>query len=210
MREPAIMGRLSRALAAVEAFRDLSEEEIAKLAARLALVSIPRGDQLIRQGEQAEALYLVVSGRFQVVVDGRDEAVAEIGPGRPIGEIAFFSGGTRTASVRAERDSLVLKLGRSDFDALAAHQPALWRTITATLARRLADATAARPPRANPRPRTIAVCRAGPDAIAPSCIANLRAAFEAGSHCIFLDSAAFLATFQDGRLESAEATNWFN
>src|SRR5262245_51583827 len=205
------IGRLARALAAVEAFKDLSVEERGELAAKLELISIARGDLLIRQGELREALYLVVSGRFHVYVDGRAEPVAEIGPGRPIGEIAFFSGGSRTASVRAERDSLALKLDRGDFEALAARSPGIWRTITATLALRLADATAVRSGRERTRPRTVAVCRAGGDPIPPAFIDDLRAVFEARWRCAFLDSSAFKAAFaRDVALESAEATSWFN
>ena len=66
----------------------------------------------------ADALYIVVSGRFAVTVEGRRGAITEIGPDQPIGEIAFLTGGTRTATVTAMRDSLVLRLDRAEFDAL--------------------------------------------------------------------------------------------
>jgi NTE family protein len=202
---------LASALMTVGAFHDLSEQDLGELAAKLDTVAIARGEMLVRQGDRAEALYLVVSGRFDVFVEGRADALAEVGSGDTIGEIAFFSGGTRTASVRAARDSLVLKLERQVFEQLALRSPAIWRTITATLARRLADATAVKPVGTNPRPRTIAVCRAGPDSIPPEFVRNLRAVFETGSRCTFLDSSAFLAVFgSTACLQSREATSWFN
>src|SRR5205807_10452823 len=132
-------------LAAVDAFKELAAQDLAALEANLELVSLNRGDILIREGARSDALYVVVSGRFQVRRTNRAEPLAEIGPGQPIGEIAFFSGLPRTASVRAERDSLVLKLTREDFDRLAKSSPEIWRTVTGMLARRLAAASEARP-----------------------------------------------------------------
>jgi NTE family protein len=123
---------------------------------------VARGVPLLIEGEPADALFLVISGRFQVHRAGQSETIAEIGAGQPIGEIAFFKGGARTASVTALRDSLVLKLGRADFDRVAAEIPELWRGIAASLADRLAATTAMRQRATKPRPRTIALIRAGP------------------------------------------------
>ena len=78
---------------------------------------------LVRQGEMADALYVVVTGRFAVTVAGRREPVAELGPGQPVGEIAFLAGGVRTATVTALRDSLVLRLGRAEFEAAVGEEP---------------------------------------------------------------------------------------
>src|SRR6266446_834571 len=185
--------RQTHLLATVEAFRGLSAEELDELEAKLEIVSVTRGAFLIRQGEQSDALYLVVSGRFRAYREGQDEPVAEIGSGYPIGEIAFFSGVARTASVRAERDSLVLKLGRGEFEALAQRSPAIWHAITGTLARRLTAAT--KPTRRDERPRTIAICRAGSGRVPDHFILTLRTVFEASSRCAFFHSSEFHAAF---------------
>src|SRR6185312_17075330 len=102
---------IARLLKSVGAWGSLSSSELIELAGKLEPLSVPRGAVLLRQGEPAEALYLVLSGRFRVFRDDHSEPLAEIGTGQPIGEIAFIAGGRRTASVRAERDCLVLKLG---------------------------------------------------------------------------------------------------
>jgi NTE family protein len=47
-----------------------------------------------------------------VTLEGSRQPIAELGPGQPVGEIAFLAGGVRTATVTALRDSLVLRLGR--------------------------------------------------------------------------------------------------
>lgn len=153
------------ALDGVEMFADLQPEDRARLAAELKTVALRRGDVLVRQGEQADALFVVVTGRFAVTIAGRSEPLAELGPGQPIGEIAFLAGGARTATVTALRDSLAVRLGRAEFDALSARHPAIWRTMTTTLARRVADGNVDRAPRPDPLPRTIALIRAGSSAI---------------------------------------------
>lgn len=145
----------------LEILSDLDEGLRAAIAAEMETSAVKRGDMLVRQGDTADAMYIVVSGRFAVLLDGRAQPISEIGPGQPIGEIAFLAGGARTASVVALRDSLVLRLDRERFDRLTAQNPTLWRLVTVALARRVADLNVARPAPPDPRPRTIGVIRAG-------------------------------------------------
>ncbi|MDP1907073.1 MAG: cyclic nucleotide-binding domain-containing protein, partial [Hyphomicrobium sp.] len=142
-------------------FSELGAEERAALLAELETRALKRGDVLVRQGDPADALYIVISGRFAVTLDGRRDVLTEIGPEQPIGEIAFLTGGTRTATVSAMRDSLVLRLGRAEFERISAKCPGIWRTLTVALSQRLAATTASEPGPPDPRPRTIAIIRAG-------------------------------------------------
>ena len=158
---------LETLLDALEILGDLDAASRAALAAELDPVRLTRGDILVRQGDDADRMFIVVSGRFAVRLDGRSAPISEIGPGQPIGEIAFLSGGSRTATVQALRDSLVLQLTREDFDRLVAKSPALWRVITVALARRLAELNTARAAPPDPRPRTIAIVRAGGAPVPP-------------------------------------------
>jgi NTE family protein len=151
----------AHALDGVEIFHDLEPAERAKLAAELDTLNLQRGEALVRQGEAADALYVVVTGRFAITIEGRAQMIAEVGAGQPIGEIAFLAGGTRTATVTALRDSVVLRLGRSEFEALSAKSPGIWRTLTLTLARRVAEANASKAQLPDPRPRTITIIPAG-------------------------------------------------
>lgn len=163
-------------LASVATFRDLSPDVLRSLEARLQPIPVQRGTCIVREGESAEALYVVVSGRFAVEIDGRSEPVAEISHGSTIGEIAFFAGGVRTATVRAIRDFVVVRLTRDDFDAISQTSPVIWSAITSTLAQRLAAGTrrdversrGARSAKTHPRPRTIAVVGAGNAQIPPA------------------------------------------
>ncbi len=166
-------------LASVGIFKALPAADRALLESELDTVSLRRGETLIRQGDTADALYVVISGRFDVLLDGEADPIAEIGPGSPIGEIAFLAGGTRTATVKAARDSLVLRLDREDFDRLCERTPQFWPTLTTALASRLADQNAGRRHSNVAAPRTIALIRAGPHRIPDRFVELIAASFAA-------------------------------
>ncbi len=124
----------------IEAFAGLDEDGLQALERASVPRTIKGGDYLVRAGEDADALYLVSTGRFFVQLrNGR--VVAEIGAGEPVGELAFFSGGTRTADVRASRDSTVYALTREAYDDAVRAYPAIADTILSTVSARLAVAT---------------------------------------------------------------------
>lgn len=190
-------------------FAGLGADERAALLGELETRSLKRGDVLVRQGEAADALYIVISGRFAVTLEGRREALTEIGPEQPIGEIAFLTGGVRTATVSAMRDSLVLRLGRDDFERIAAKCPGIWRTLTASLSQRLAATTAPEASVPDPRPRTIAVIRAGSSQIPQPFIDTLTAVFSDGAKTLVID-ARRAAELLPEALDSSEATQALN
>ncbi len=69
-----------------------------------ALETYAPGDYIVREGDPADTVYWIESGRVEVVKessDGVTEVIAELGPGRYFGELASLLGTGRTASVRA-------------------------------------------------------------------------------------------------------------
>lgn len=203
-----MMPALAHALRSIGIFSDLGPEDLASLAAEFELLEVKRGEALVGQGDPADALYVVVSGRFVVSREGRPAPICEIGPDQPIGEIAFLTGGIRTATVRALRDSLVLKLTREQFERLSAMKPTILRSLTATVARRLAATTAGVPP-PDPRPRTIAVIRAGDRPVPPEFLHMLAAQLRAQSRTLVLRSEQDVPGLE-GLLQTVEATRVLN
>ena len=203
---------LSKAgLPAVGIFSELGADERAALMAELETRALKRGDVLVRQGDPADALYIVISGRFAVTLDGRRDVLTEIGPEQPIGEIAFLTGGTRTATVSAMRDSLVLRLGRAEFESISAKCPGIWRTLTTALSQRLAATTASEPAPPDPRPRTIAIIRAGGAQIPEEFIDQLASVFSANANTLVLDAARAADLLPGGvQLDSTDATQALN
>lgn len=162
-------------LSSVSTFKDLPAQTLRRLEDRLQLISVRRGETVVEQGDTADALFVVVSGRFAVQIDKRPNPIAEISRGETIGEIAFFAGGTRTATVRAIRDGTLVCLTRADFDAISEESSAVLSAITFSLAERLAAETRGhatanlrgRSAPVRPRPRTIAILGAGSGFIPP-------------------------------------------
>ena len=118
------------------------------------------GEWLFRQGAAGDSLYLLVRGLLQVWADSTEgnepRLIAEIGPGETVGEIGLLAGGPRSASVRAVRDSLLLRLDAAAFDQLGRRRPEMIRHLAGGIAARLRDRTTGMPAQQR-SVRTIAV-----------------------------------------------------
>ena len=109
-------------------FQFLTEEHYEKLRALLKEESYDFGDLLVKQGDPANAFYVLASGRARVVKTdqaGEEIALASLKPGDSFGESALIEGGTRTATVRCSTAVEALRLGRDDFLQLTEKIPAL-------------------------------------------------------------------------------------
>ena len=127
-------------LKAHELFAKFSAAILQDFLAEMAWVCLPVGETLFRQGDPGGFLYLVFQGRLQVAItreDGTEMIVAEVGPGKPLGEIQFLSGGTRTASVTALHAAALLKFSRTAFERLTDQNPEILRQMAEIIRQRL-------------------------------------------------------------------------
>src|SRR5271168_1614340 len=149
----------------VPIFAGLSEELLQRLAGEVREVRVRAGEWIMRAGETADSLFIVCSGRFEVIDEGPPESLRRVlRRGEIIGELALLLEGTRTASVRARCDAELLELGRDGFEALIQEAPSFALGLTRALGAQLA---ATRMPVAAPMlPQAIAVVAL--DAGAPS------------------------------------------
>jgi CRP-like cAMP-binding protein len=94
-----------------------------ELASQLTERSFGSGAEVLRQGDDADCMYLVKSGRVKVVragADGVTEQVADLGPGETVGEAGLLFGRPRNATVYATEDSQLIEVpGSALRDALA-------------------------------------------------------------------------------------------
>jgi CRP/FNR family cyclic AMP-dependent transcriptional regulator len=96
------------------------------------------------KGDQAEELYILLSGRMKISVlapDGRELAFRTAGPGQMVGEIAVLDGGLRTADMTSLDQSAVLVLSKASLARLIAGRPAISRDLIRFLCQRLRDTT---------------------------------------------------------------------
>lgn len=118
--------------------RDRGEDDWERVLAHAEAVRLAAGDVLIRAGERDRTLYLVASGRLEVLLPGNDTRIGTIEPRSVAGEVAFIDGRPRSATLRALADGEVFALRFEAFETLAARHPELGRAILLDLARILA------------------------------------------------------------------------
>ena len=109
------------------------------LAARLQPRSLQGGEVLMREGDEADGLYLVQAGRLRALIgDGQDRRVLrDIGRGEVVGEAALLTDQPRSATVIALRDSELLYLSIQSFEEVVAENPSFLRAVSAQVVRRM-------------------------------------------------------------------------
>ncbi|MDX1519691.1 MAG: cyclic nucleotide-binding domain-containing protein [Gammaproteobacteria bacterium] len=108
--------RMAR-LAQCPVFKTLSSTELVGISNKFKEVTIPPEEQFIYQGDDDPTMYVIASGKVEVYymdIDGNKTHIAWLGPGDPIGEMAYFSGGLRTASARTAETTHLLQATYSD------------------------------------------------------------------------------------------------
>jgi CRP-like cAMP-binding protein len=77
----------------------------------------PAGQMVLKEGDDATFVVLVLTGKMEVFVERRqrDVVLTDAGPGRILGELAVLCGITRSASVRASEKSAVLQWSAASF-----------------------------------------------------------------------------------------------
>jgi CRP/FNR family transcriptional regulator, cyclic AMP receptor protein len=99
---------------------------------------IPAGLALVQAGEQDSALYLLTEGTVGVRLPRDESAFKTIEAPSVLGELAFFDGRPRSATLDAVTDVEVVRLDEAGFDRLARDAPELAHAMLHDLARILA------------------------------------------------------------------------
>ena len=95
-----------------------------RLAAAAQEIVMPAGQVVIREGDEADALWILARGELSVSVTGDGpvpHALAVVTAPGYVGELGLLHGIARTATVRTSEESMLLRIGGQDFlDALEA------------------------------------------------------------------------------------------
>jgi lysophospholipid hydrolase len=99
------------------------------------------GETLFRQGEVGNSMFIVVTGRLQVIleaVEGSDieRKISEIGAGETVGEFALLVDDVRTATVYALRQTDLVEMTRPVFEALNRDHPQIMFEIARLIVER--------------------------------------------------------------------------
>jgi SulP family sulfate permease len=106
---------------------------------------VAAGQQIIRQGDEPDSLFFVESGQLtaQLEKPGQEPVRLEtMQGGRMVGELGFFLGTPRNASVVADRPSVVYVLTREEWDQITKHHPEVAQTLNSLAIRLLGQRVA--------------------------------------------------------------------
>ena len=120
-------------------FRSCTEEQLHLIADRTRLVEYKKGEHVYREGDSADAFYIVSSGRLRVFSQAgeREHTFTVLHNGDTFGEISLLTGETHSASVQALNDTLVLQIEKKDFDEVINRIPTLVLYLSRLLSKRL-------------------------------------------------------------------------
>lgn len=118
-------------LSEITLLADLSKDDWARLLNLVVTRPFSAGEDLIKVGEREDAFYILVSGVVDVVVDsgGGEKILASIAEGSVFGEIAFFDGSPRSATIRARTPGSAIRVSRDSCERLSVWEPRIARQM---------------------------------------------------------------------------------
>lgn len=109
-----------------------NEHDAAELARRCERTEVGALEIVARAGEPADSMLFILKGRVGIMVDagdGRTTRVRSLGRHTTVGEMGLVSRQPRSATIRAEIDSVLYVLRADAFDAITANNPALGQKL---------------------------------------------------------------------------------
>jgi CRP/FNR family cyclic AMP-dependent transcriptional regulator len=127
-------------LARSELFSALDERAVFTIARTARVVELRRNDLVFAEGQEADELYVVRSGRIAIAkrsIDGRESVVALMEAGDLFGEMSLFDDEGRSAGARALEPSELVGVPYAPIRTVLEERPELLWHVVALLARRL-------------------------------------------------------------------------
>ena len=142
-----------QSLRQVPMFRDIDASRLKLLAFTSERIHFAKGQRLFAQGDAADAAYVLLDGRADVVLDNPagPVKVAELGRNALVGEMGILSDSPRSATVVATESSSALRIDKRVFFDLLSQFPQMSIAIMRELATRLERTNAQLVARSAPR-----------------------------------------------------------
>jgi CRP/FNR family transcriptional regulator, dissimilatory nitrate respiration regulator len=132
--------RIHALLANLPMFREMSPDEIERIARGTVQLNLPRGQMLFQKGDPCSGIHVVIFGQVKLAFtspQGSEKVVEIIGPGQSFGEALMFMDKAYILFAQALADSLLLHISkRTVFEELE-RDPKFARKMIAGLSRRL-------------------------------------------------------------------------
>jgi CRP/FNR family transcriptional regulator, dissimilatory nitrate respiration regulator len=121
-------------------FRRLKEDALARMLAPAVVTTVPRGQNLFVQGQQAERFYVLLSGwvkLYRMTAEGAEAVVTIVAPGESFAEAALFLSARYPVSAEAVDRARLLSFAAADFARLMGEDSGLAMAMLASLSVRL-------------------------------------------------------------------------
>jgi CRP-like cAMP-binding protein len=117
----------------------LGADDLRYVIERVEVRDLEPRDVVLRQGEQGGSLFVVVSGRVQVVAESPMRELASLGEGAFFGELALLTNFPRSATVVAAAPTQLLEISRELVSEIVRRSPDVLKTLLRFFRDRLLD-----------------------------------------------------------------------
>ncbi|KAF2086568.1 neuropathy target esteras-like protein [Saccharata proteae CBS 121410] len=103
-------------------------------------VQVNAGQVIYNQGDESDAIYIVLNGRLRAIQETEDngmKVIGEYGQGDSVGELEVLTESTRPGSLHAIRDTELAKFPKTLFNSLALEHPGITIKISKIIASRM-------------------------------------------------------------------------
>src|SRR6202162_5264095 len=126
----------------VPVFADLPDDQLAWFISQSQEMNLKAGDVYARQGDPADAMFVMLEGHFQAWGElGGEAFVFDLEPGEVTGILPFSRMKQFTVSGRAETDSRALRFPASMFPELIQKMPELTKRLVGLMSDRIREVT---------------------------------------------------------------------
>jgi small-conductance mechanosensitive channel/CRP-like cAMP-binding protein len=125
-----------RALGYVALFDVLTPEQHRALASASEDRLYGDGEEIVRQGEAGNELFVVVEGEVEVLAGDPPSRITALGPGKFFGEMSLLTGAPRNATVRAIGGCRLVSVGHAALKGVFHEHPELFERMGMVLAER--------------------------------------------------------------------------
>ncbi len=119
-------------------FQSLDENNLRQIVALLKIQKYPRDSVIIRKGDPAANLYIILSGVVEVLNEF-DERLSTLGKGDVFGEMSLISGNPVGANIKVAEAATIVSIDEKNFKKVLNQFPSVQLYLARVLAKRLAD-----------------------------------------------------------------------
>lgn len=128
-------------LKGLDFFRKVPADKLKQITAPMQVISLNADDTLFEEGEEGDAVYIIIDGTLGIIHKGVQVVTRSVG--EMVGEFALIDDHTRSATVTAVSDASLLQWRRADFTAAMAQNPVLLWGILNIMVDKLRESTSA-------------------------------------------------------------------